>query len=78
MTLRGGIGYVAGGVAFVLAMMVFAPILLPFIAGFAIAYFLDPVAQWLARHGVSRTIAALVLVGGFLALMVLAVVLLVP
>jgi predicted PurR-regulated permease PerM len=62
----------------VLALAVLQPILLPFIVGFAIAYFLDPVVEWLARQGVSRTIAALALLGGFVALVVISVVLLLP
>lgn len=34
----------------------FSDILLPFVAGMVLAYFLDPVADWLQRRGVSRLI----------------------
>ena len=30
----------------------FKGILLPFVAGIAIAYFLDPLADWMERHGI--------------------------
>ena len=35
----------------------FSEILLPFVAGMVLAYFLDPVADWLERTGLSRTAA---------------------
>ncbi len=40
-------------------------ILLPFVAGAALAYLLDPLANRLTRHGVSRLVAALAILGGF-------------
>lgn len=40
-------------------------ILLPFVAGAAIAYLLDPVANQLAKRGVGRLVAALFMVGIF-------------
>jgi len=51
-------------VATILLLYIFSGILLPFVAGFAIAYFLDPLADWLEKHGFSRiaaTIAILLL-----------------
>ena len=39
---------------FVLFLLVFSGILLPFIAGMALAYFLDPVADRLERIGLSQ------------------------
>ncbi len=44
--------------AFILTVWLFQPILLPFIAGMAIAYFLDPIADRLERVGVGRGWAA--------------------
>jgi predicted PurR-regulated permease PerM len=38
-------------------------ILLPFLLGMAIAYVVDPVVGWLVRRGLSRGVAAGVLVG---------------
>lgn len=46
-------------------------VLLPFILGIAIAYLLNPVCEWLARHRVPRTLAVLLLLTLF-ALVVLA------
>ncbi len=42
---------------FVLALFVLRQILLPFVVGMALAYALDPVAGWLQRRGLSRTVA---------------------
>lgn len=56
----------------VVALLVFAGllwllhhILLPFVVGAALAYLLDPLANKLTRHGISRLIAALLILGGF-------------
>ena len=40
--------------AFLGFLWLFDDILLPFIAGMALAYFLDPVADYLESHGISR------------------------
>jgi len=53
-------------------------VLLPFVGGIAIAYFLDPVADRLERLGLPRWAAASVILLGFIVLIVLAVVLLLP
>ncbi|ALK10083.1 pheromone autoinducer 2 transporter [Blastochloris viridis] len=42
-------------------------VLLPFVAGAALAYLLDPLATWLERLGLNRLIATLALVFSFLA-----------
>jgi len=52
--------------------------LLPFIAGMAIAYFLDPSADWLERRGLKRWLATLLIISLFFVVAILAVVLLVP
>ncbi|WP_102957941.1 AI-2E family transporter [Mangrovicella endophytica] len=49
------------GVVLVLLLWLFSDILLPFLLGMAIAYFLDPVADWLERRGLSRVAATLVI-----------------
>ena len=46
---------------FVAFMWLFSDILLPFIAGMALAYFLDPVADWLQRMGASRMLATVII-----------------
>jgi len=53
----------------VLALWLLSPVLLPFIAGLVLAYFLDPVADRLQSWGLSRLTAALLIV--FLAIVVL-------
>ncbi|TGP58243.1 AI-2E family transporter, partial [bacterium M00.F.Ca.ET.229.01.1.1] len=50
---------------FILFLMVFSSILLPFVAGMALAYFLDPVADWLERRGLSRLMATVVILISF-------------
>jgi predicted PurR-regulated permease PerM len=42
-----------------------SPILLPFVLGMAVAYALDPLARWLSKRGMSRLVAALIILGGF-------------
>lgn len=52
--------------------------LLPFVAGMAIAYFLDPLADRLQRSGLSRTLATTVITAGFFLFVVLLLIVLVP
>jgi predicted PurR-regulated permease PerM len=59
-------------------LWVFSSILLPFIAGLVLAYFLDPVADALERLGLPRLAAALVIVTASILLLVLALVILAP
>ena len=42
---------------FVIFLLVFRTILLPFVAGMALAYLLDPIADWFERQGMSRLAA---------------------
>ena len=46
-----------------LALWLLGDILLPFVVGGAIAYFLDPVADWFERRGLSRTLAVVIITG---------------
>jgi predicted PurR-regulated permease PerM len=69
----------------VLALLVFAillyglsGVLLPFVAGLALAYLLDPVADRLERLGLSRLIATLLILGIVLILFIAALVLILP
>ncbi|WP_363349083.1 AI-2E family transporter [Methylocystis echinoides] len=55
-----------------------SPVLAPFVAGTALGYLLDPVADRLQRWGASRLGAALLLLSGFVAFVVTAVVVLLP
>ncbi|MEP9371162.1 AI-2E family transporter [Mesorhizobium sp. KR1-2] len=66
--------------AFVLALFIylFSGILLPFVAGMVLAYFLDPVADRLQRLGLSRIMATTLILIAFVIVLVLALVILIP
>lgn len=65
-------------VVFVALLWLLSPILLPFVLGMAIAYLLDPLVRLLNRHGLSRLLAALVILGGFVIGLVLLLLLITP
>jgi len=67
-------------VAAVLALFiyVFSGVLLPFVAGMALAYFLDPVADRLQRLGLSRVMATTLILIAFLVMLVLGLIIIVP
>jgi len=65
-------------VAFIAFLTVFSTILLPFIAGMALAYFLDPVADRLERLGLNRLMATVVILIGFVVVFALSLVLIIP
>lgn len=65
-------------VLFAAFLYLFSEILLPFAAGMVLAYFLDPVADRLERVGLSRLMATIVILIGFLILLVLGLVILIP
>ena len=52
----------AGLILFVFVLYVLRAVLLPFAAGMAIAYLLDPIADWLTDKGLSRTLATTVII----------------
>lgn len=62
----------------ILFLYVFSSILLPFLAGMALAYFLDPVADRLERLGLSRTAATVVILIAFVIVLALTLVLVIP
>ena len=61
-----------------LFLYIFSDVLLPFVAGLVLAYFLDPVADRLQRIGLSRIMATVVILITFIVVLVLAFVILVP
>ncbi len=63
---------------FFAAIYLFRAILLPFVAGMAVAYMFDPVCDRLERAGLSRTLATSVVTLVFVAILVLAVLLVLP
>jgi predicted PurR-regulated permease PerM len=64
--------------AFLLFLFVFSPILLPFVAGMALAYMLDPLAEWFERRRFSRLAATLIILILFVIVAVMFVIILVP
>jgi predicted PurR-regulated permease PerM len=64
--------------AFILLLWLLQSILLPFIAGFVLAYFLDPVADRLERLGLPRIMATLVILSIAISAVVLAVLIVAP
>jgi len=65
-------------VAFAGLLWLFSPILLPFVCGMALAYVLDPLANRLTKRGVSRLVAAFIILGGFVLVFVILSLLIVP
>jgi predicted PurR-regulated permease PerM len=63
---------------FVIFLWLFSTILLPFVAGMALAYFLDPVADRLERWGLSRMAATSFILLAFIILLVLALIIVIP
>ncbi len=59
-------------------LYVFSAILLPFFAGMILAYFLDPVADWLERRGLSRLAATVFILIMFLISLVIGLMLIIP
>ena len=65
--------------AVVLAFLVlFDDVLLPFVVGLAVAYFLDPVADWLEAHKAPRWLAATLALGLFAVLALIIMILAFP
>ena len=62
----------------VLFLFVFRDILLPFVAGMVLAYFLDPVADRLQRAGLSRVMATVLILVAFVIILALGLVILIP
>jgi predicted PurR-regulated permease PerM len=60
------------------ALLLLREILLPFVAGMALAYLLDPVATRLERMGVSRMIATLLIVALFVLCFLFLIILIIP
>jgi predicted PurR-regulated permease PerM len=62
MTVQRQMGIWLGALAvFIGILWLLQEILLPFIAGFVLAYFLDPVADWFERRGLPRLVATLII-----------------
>ncbi|MBX3575651.1 MAG: AI-2E family transporter [Rhizobiaceae bacterium] len=70
--------WLISGVLLVLFLWLFSEILLPFVAGMVLAYFLDPVADKLQRVGLSRFMATCLILIGFIIALSLGLVILIP
>ncbi|HWV53228.1 AI-2E family transporter [Pseudorhodoplanes sp.] len=79
LTLRRQLIFWTGAlVVFILLLWLLGDVLMPFIAGMALAYLLDPLVRQVQRLGLSRAIASVVVVLIFISLIALALILLVP
>ena len=70
--------WIAGLAVFVFVLQSLSGVLMPFVAGMAIAYFLDPVADKLEQKGLSRTLATTAIIAAFFFVAVGVLVLLFP
>jgi predicted PurR-regulated permease PerM len=75
---RQALFWVAGLIVLGIVLRVTAPVLLPFVVGFAVAYLLDPVVDWLERRRLGRGLAATLVLAVFSLLLVLLLVLMAP
>jgi predicted PurR-regulated permease PerM len=70
--------WIATLVVFMFLLWLLSDVLLPFVAGLALAYLQTPLADRLERRGVNRTVAALLIVGFVVLAFILLALLLVP
>lgn len=70
--------WLGAAVTLIAFLYLFSAILLPFLAGMILAYFLDPIADWLERHGLSRLAATVFILVMFIIVLVVALMLIVP
>lgn len=70
--------WLAALLLFIGFLMLFRSVLLPFVAGMAVAYFLDPVADRLQRLGMNRLLATTLILVAFIVLLVLALMIVIP
>ncbi|HEV7417967.1 MAG TPA: AI-2E family transporter [Tianweitania sediminis] len=70
--------WIGAALVLLLFLVVFSSILLPFVAGMVLAYFLDPIADRLQRVGLSRLMATIVILVGFVLMLVLLLIVVVP
>jgi predicted PurR-regulated permease PerM len=79
LTLRRQLLFWSGALLVLIALLwLLGDVMMPFVAGMALAYLLDPLVRQVQRLGVSRAIASVTVVMIFIALIALALILLVP
>ena len=72
------IAWVTGLAVFLLMFYLLRGVMLPFVAGMAVAYFLDPACDWLESKGSSRMVATTFITAGFFLLAAMLLVFLAP
>jgi predicted PurR-regulated permease PerM len=70
--------WMAALAVFVIVLWLLSEILLPFVAGMALAYFLDPLVKRLQQAHVNRTLATVLVIGLFIIAFLLLVILIIP
>jgi predicted PurR-regulated permease PerM len=75
---RQALVWVIGFVVFILLVWLLSGILLPFVAGLAVAYLLDPAADRLEEWGLSRMFATTLITAGFILLFLISLMVLMP
>lgn len=70
--------WLIGGVVVIALMYMVKAILLPFVAGLAVAYFLDPAVDKLEERGMPRTAATALVTGVFFAILIVIIITLYP
>jgi predicted PurR-regulated permease PerM len=79
MTIERQIAFwIAALAVLIAALWLLSPVMLPFVAGIALAYLLNPLARRLERLGVHRAVAGLVIIVLVLAALIVLLLLLVP
>ncbi len=70
--------WVAALVTLLILLFLFSSILLPFVAGAALAYLLDPLADWFERQGFSRLAATMTILVLFIVVLIALMLLVLP
>jgi predicted PurR-regulated permease PerM len=70
--------WILASALFAVALWILKPVLLPFFAGMAIAYFLNPVVDRIEARGVPRWLCALMVLGGFALIITFMLLLIMP
>lgn len=70
--------WMAAAGSFLATLILFEDVLLPFVVGLAVAYFLDPVVDYLEERGLPRSIGASIIMGGFGLIVIATLLLIIP
>ena len=70
--------WIGAFIVFVLCVWLLSAILLPFVAGIVLAYFLNPLADALEKRGVNRAVAAFLVIAAFILIFVILAIIFFP